>query len=119
MGRSFQSISPVYDFVESNSLPVVIEATPACNAVEVAGSSSNKRKSVKLFPRELDRIFYQARDAQVPMGRIELRNRSFVQNRPFERERLSGWQAVFIPHLLLFLFALIAGEESGKYHGLF
>jgi hypothetical protein len=52
------------------------------------------------------------------MSRIKLRHRSFVQHGPFQCEGLAGRQTAFLPHLLFFLFALIAGEESGEGHEL-
>src|SRR6516165_547867 len=104
-----------HDLPEGNSLPLIIEAAPARHTMEVA-CNRDPRKAAEVFPRKLDRILYQTKDTKIPTRRFETRNRSLVQNRPFQGERLPGRQTSFLPHLLLFFFALIAGEDSRNGH---
>jgi hypothetical protein len=61
------------DLAKGNSLPMIVEAAPACNAMEVA-CSSDAWKAVELVLRELDRISHETGDAQIPVCRIEVRN---------------------------------------------
>ncbi len=78
--------------------------------------SRDAGKAVKFFPGQLDRILYQTKDTEIPTRRVEVRNGSLMQNRPFKGERLAGRQTPFFPDLLLFLLPFVTGEESGKGH---
>src|SRR5262249_34107343 len=53
---------------------------------------------------------------EIPFRLVEMRDAAVVQNRPFQRKRLSRWQAALAPRLVLQLLPVAVRGE--KCHGL-
>src|SRR5262249_25074236 len=85
---------------EGHAFPVIVEAAPARHAVKIA-SDPGLRKAVELIPGQTRGSLYAAEHAKIPGRRLEARNRTVMQDRPFQRKCLAGRQAAFLQHLLL------------------
>src|SRR5437763_12511104 len=99
------------DLPHSNAGPAIIEAAPAGYTVEIAGALDT-RELVEFFPSEVERMGDQSSNAEVPMCFVESGNGSIVQDRPLQRERLSGRQTSVPTHLLLSALALVTRKDS-------
>src|SRR5580704_7354671 len=79
---------------KEDTFPVIVQAAPARDAVEV-GRSLRLRQRAKIIPSEALWLFDFARNLEVPLGRIKVRNAPVVKHRPLERERLPRRKAAF------------------------
>src|SRR5437588_3992370 len=103
----------VEHFLEGDALPVIIEAAPACDAMEIAVRPYS-RQPIELLPAEPHRLLYQPANAEVPFSRIKARHRAIMQDRPLQRERLPRRQPSLAFHLLLFFLTLIASKDAAS-----
>lgn len=108
-GRFRLGMDSGQQFAESHAVPVVVEAAPSGHTMEVAGALDFWER-VEFLPAELERRINQAGDGEVPGLGIKPRNRTVVQNRPFQGERLAGGQQAFALLQFLELAAIIAFE---------
>jgi len=77
------------DFGEEDAGPAIVKAAPARDAMKVR-SNFGLRGREKFLPGKFGRSGDFARDLEVPLGFVEMRDRTVVENRPFQREGLAG-----------------------------
>ena len=77
------------DFGEEDSGPAIVEAAPARDAVKVR-SNFGLREREKFLPGKFGRSGDLARNLEVPLRFVEMRDRTVVENRPFQRKGLAG-----------------------------
>jgi len=82
------------------------------NAAIGMARALDPRELVEFFPSEVERMRDQSSNAEVPMCLVESGNGSIMQDRPLQRERLSGRQTSVAPHLLLSALALVTRKNS-------
>lgn len=98
---------------KSDPFPGIVKSAPARDAMEIT-YRFDLWKQVELLPGEADRNFNRSPDTEIPGTWIKTRDRTIVQDRPFQCERLPRRQAPGIAHIALSLFALVAGEKAHR-----
>src|SRR5260221_6900802 len=90
---------------DGDTFPQSVKFAPARHAVNIH-LDFGARQFVELIPYPALFLLHFTPDTKVPSGRVKVWNRTIMENRKFESERLPGWEAAFFTNTVFFLASI-------------
>src|SRR5579864_7367162 len=114
MGRTSLESHSTQDLLKRHPLPVVVESAPTSHAMKIT-MPFHLRKRIELTPTPPHGSFHHPINAEIPELGIKPRNRSIMQNRPLQGERLARRQPPLALHPVFKQFPLPTIKKAHRF----